>query len=158
MRYITLLILAIFLIYGLYKNQLKNNKFMTYFFYWYVLTVITITLLPIHLEYYQPAFDGSVRINLIPFHDLHQSYGGAFDNIIYNIMMFIPLGMFLGYFKKNTYFALFTIVNASICIEFLQLYFSYLHIMNRSYDVTDLITNIFGGIIGYCFYNLFCKR
>lgn len=72
-------------------------------------------------------------------------------NVIGNILLFIPLGMFLTYkFEtKKIYHIFFLTLYFSFFIEVIQL------LIGRVFDVDDILLNVVGGLIGYCIYMLF---
>lgn len=80
--------------------------------------------------------------------------------VLFNILMFIPFGMYLRYYFK--YSLKKTILLSFIFSLFLEvtqltgLYFIYPH-PYRLFDVDDLIINTLGGILGYYFVNIFMK-
>lgn len=93
--------------------------------------------------------------NFIPFVEImrYTPFGRLFyKNIVGNVIMFIPLGLFLGRYSRGRKFltSLFFILLFSFSIEITQL------LIGRVFDVDDIILNVFGGIIGYIIY-LFCK-
>ena len=67
-------------------------------------------------------------------------------NILGNILLFIPIGMFLkNYFKTNLLFTILVAFLYSFGIESIQL------LIGRVFDVDDIILNLIGSIIGYYF-------
>lgn len=89
--------------------------------------------------------------NFIPFRDLKSNYNGAVREIILNCVMMIPFGLLYPIIKKQGVFN--TIIYTflfSLTIELLQLLSAWwAGLSSRSFDITDLITNTFGGLIGY---------
>ncbi len=89
--------------------------------------------------------------NLIPFREMLRYDLGSnlFNfNIIGNIIVFVPLGFFIGYYAKtkkiiSTVIATFLI---SLSVEFIQ------YFIGRTFDVDDIILNVVGSFIGYIFY------
>jgi Glycopeptide antibiotics resistance protein len=74
----------------------------------------------------------------------------AFINIGGNLVMFIPLGVFIPIYlrKASTYCSFIIIVSILIfLIEFIQVI-----TMLGSFDVDDIILNVIGASIGYIFY------
>ncbi|WP_195837001.1 VanZ family protein [Sharpea porci] len=73
--------------------------------------------------------------------------------IILNIIMTIPFGFLLPLVAKkmNLIKVVLITMTFSLSIEFFQ-FFS---ITYRATDITDVITNTLGGLIGYCLYKLF---
>lgn len=94
---------------------------------------------------------GTIRAyNFIPFHyeDGH-NIGFHFSEVIDNIMIFIPVGVYLCLiFKRMPFWGMTALVFAvSFALECSQ----YILAMG-SFDVTDLIANTVGGILGIGFY------
>lgn len=80
--------------------------------------------------------------------------------VLFNILMFIPFGMYLRYYFKNNLkkTILFSFL-FSLFLELTQLtglYFIYPH-PYRLFDVDDLIINTLGGIIGYFVMGIFMR-
>lgn len=93
-----------------------------------------------------------VPMNLVPFIDVSMGRGDFFRQVALNIIMTMPFGFLFpltqtgaGKFSK-TVLSCFLM---SLGIELLQPFF------NRSSDITDLITNASGGILGYVLYMIF---
>ncbi|PWW02793.1 glycopeptide antibiotics resistance protein [Paenibacillus cellulosilyticus] len=96
-------------------------------------------------------------INLIPFHSIGEYLAGsssnlrrfAFGNVIGNILVFVPLGVYISVFKNNTrvLINLLFICIASLVVEFIQ---GLLGIGTA--DVDDIILNGLGGWIGIVVY------
>ena len=80
--------------------------------------------------------------------------------VLFNILMFIPFGMYLRYYFKNSLKkTIFFSFLFSLFLEITQLtglYFIYPH-PYRLFDVDDLIINTFGGLTGYFIMGLFIK-
>lgn len=93
-------------------------------------------------------------MNLVPFIDVSSGKGDFIRQVVLNIIMTIPFGFLLPLIKnKKTNLIkiiLYTFL-LSLGIELLQ------PLINdfRSSDITDLITNVLGGIIGYILYIIF---
>ncbi len=134
-------------------NKKKNNMFMWVCFIAYLL------LLGYVLFY--GAFFGRVehdeyRYNLIFFQEINRYYGigirtGIWTlflwNVIGNILVFLPLGMFLpSLFTrcKNLLFTAFLSMELSLCVELVQLVTKV-----GSFDVDDILLNTVGGICGF---------
>ena len=68
----------------------------------------------------------------------------VFINLIGNILIFVPLGIFLKYFKIQLISAFMIIIILVISIESLQ------YLTKRGiFDIIDIFLNIIGAIIGY---------
>ena len=76
-----------------------------------------------------------------------------FKNVIGNMIMFIPYGLFVSYFlriDKKTIIILLSLIT-SCTIEITQL------IIGRVFDVDDILLNVIGGLVGYLLYKLIEK-
>jgi glycopeptide antibiotics resistance protein len=93
-------------------------------------------------------------MNLLPFDDYFNGRGDTVRQIVLNVIMMIPFGFLMPMVKKKSLFSctVHTIL-FSLSIELLQPLINGI----RSADVTDVITNTIGGIIGYLLYKLFCR-
>ena len=101
------------------------------------------------------------RYNLVPFYSIHQYFtasgsSGAISfiiNILGNLIVFMPVGIFVSYFSKNTVGAkrlfLVTMIGLafSFCVESIQFIFSV-----GVFDVDDLILNTIGAVLGFLIY------
>lgn len=87
-----------------------------------------------------------INIHSLSLHDL--------SNLVGNIALFIPFGMFLVLMSKNKGIsfkgALTRSLSLSLCLECLQVVFSI-----GIFDVDDLILNTSGGLLGYCAFKLY---
>ncbi len=78
-------------------------------------------------------------------------FGGMIEQLILNIMMFIPLGLLLPLAIKRTrkfHITALVIFTTTLSIELLQLF------MGRSCDIDDVIMNFTGGVLGYLIFML----
>jgi glycopeptide antibiotics resistance protein len=95
------------------------------------------------------------RINLIPFRQI-TNLNGKFDygEIILNVMIFVPLGMYAGvlYKRWNIWKKLLLCFLISLICEGYQ----YIMAVGTS-DITDIINNTLGGTIGLMIYNVIEK-
>lgn len=99
-------------------------------------------------------------INLIPFSETME-VNGRFElsEIIYNILVFVPLGVYLVVLKPAWPFVkkFILCISCSLLFEVLQ----YVFAIGAS-DITDLISNSMGGVLGILlgkvFYRLFSKK
>lgn len=86
-------------------------------------------------------------MNLVPFIDVSIGRGDFVRQVGLNVIMTIPFGFLLPLIKKNAKLlkVIFYTFVLSLSIEILQ------PLINgfRSSDITDIITNVAGGIIGY---------
>lgn len=132
------------------KDILLVNTLMYIYlsFVLYFTLMPVITSLPFVLNHpYKP-------MNLVPFIDVSQRRGDFFRQIVLNILLTVPFGFLFPLTRSKaakftaTVFFCFLM---SLGIELLQ------PLINgtRASDITDLITNVIGGMLGYGFYILF---
>lgn len=92
----------------------------------------------------------SIRgINLIPFYYEHEiSTYTHVKEVVYNILVFIPLGVYLQILKSDWKMATkcLTVLGCSLLLEIIQFLFAI-----GASDITDVIGNTAGGIIGILF-------
>lgn len=98
-------------------------------------------------------------INLIPFYSIREYLSGssavlkqfAFGNVVGNIVLFIPLGIYLPLFKndKRVITSLLFIFLASLFAEIIQWLFGI-----GTSDIDDIILNCLGGCVGLLGYKL----
>ena len=89
--------------------------------------------------------------NLVPFTEIFRYKVGSnlfIYNVVGNILAFVVFGLIVSYYiKPKTVMAPFLIsLVVSTTVEFVQLN------IGRSFDVDDIILNVFGGFIGYLLY------
>ena len=78
------------------------------------------------------------------------------EDDLLNVIIFIPMGLYLSYFIKNRKFlkSLLITFGVSLFFELFQLF-----TVIGSFTIQDLMTNVIGGIIGYLVYKLiFIKK
>ena len=92
-------------------------------------------------------------MNLVPFTDVALSRGDFIRQVVLNVIMTVPFGFLLPLTEKEPKILKTILLTflLSFAIEILQ------PLINdfRRGDVTDLITNVTGGIIGYMIYLIF---
>lgn len=95
----------------------------------------------------------SRSLNLIPFNDVINGNYNSLD-IFGNIILFIPLGIYINLFFKNS-----KIVTSIVKIAIISLIFEILQYVLAigASDITDIITNTCGGIIGLYLYLIIKK-
>lgn len=74
-------------------------------------------------------------------------------NVIGNILLFIPFGIFISYYVKNTklYIIILLSILLSLLIEIVQ------STIGRTFDIDDILLNLIGGIMGFIIYKFQCK-
>lgn len=137
------------------KKALAANTLM----YVYLCGVLYFTLMPliVALPY---CFDHPyVAMNMTPFRDVIMGYGDYKRQIVLNVVMTVPFGFLLPLCRRIThkpcglFRCLAATVALSLSVELLQPLIS----ASRSSDITDLITNTLGGVIGYSLYSVVKK-
>lgn len=130
-------------------DKAKRNNTLTFIlFIIYVLGLIWIILFKLHFSFAE--IDMVRNINLIPF----QGFTAIGANEIYNVLFFIPLGIYICMLKNKWLFIIkVTIIfGLSLSFEIIQ----YIFAIGRT-DITDLLCNTLGGITGIGIYALSFK-
>ena len=144
---LALLLLYILFFFRKWKIQGKDILFVNTLLYVYIACVLFFTLMPV-IPAFPFIFDHPYTpMNMIPFIDVINSYGDFVRQIILNVIMLVPFGFLLPLTRRKPgFFKVFLLTFLlSLVIELLQ---PLLH-GSRSSDITDLITNTCGGILGY---------
>ncbi|MBO5324466.1 MAG: VanZ family protein [Oscillospiraceae bacterium] len=119
-----------------YSRNLRNSVICCLFCL-YLTAVFSLVGIP-NVAYLQPG----INLNLIPFVGMIED----FKNCILNVVLFVPLGVFLPVlgqrFRRAGSCAVFGF-GLSLMIELLQM------LTFRATDVNDLITNVFGTLLGF---------
>ena len=125
------------------KDRNSSNKLTKTLFIIYSIALFWILLFKLGVRF---SYMGTSSVNLIPFSEFFLS-NVKIDRaeIILNVVIFLPLGIYAGVlFKKWTWGQkLFFFFLISLMFEELQFIFRI-----GAFDITDIITNILGGIIG----------
>lgn len=131
-----------------YRRSGRESFFMHTLLYAYISVMIYVTLIPVIPNFDAPA------VNLYPFRDIIYSYGDYKKQIILNILMFVPMGIFLPWFR-DTSFLKTVLLSAlfSLIIELTQPWLT----VGRVCDITDLITNTTGAVIGALIFKVLKK-
>ena len=162
------LLLVIYILTDFFRNKTKNilSRLIMYTFIFYLLNVAQITTRGI---VFPPQNDFTPGLQLVPFYFIgdwfNLYYSSGFDWFfwnsvklsIYNVIMLIPLGIYLSWlFKvKRLSKAISVVFLASFTIETSQLVLGYLgFVMGRTFNVDDLILNTLGGVTGDLFTEL----
>ena len=147
-----LVLLYAFVFFGKWRAQGRDRLLVKTLMYAYLSLVLYFTMMPVVVSIpfmlnhpYEP-------MNLVPFIDVSLGRGDFFRQVFLNVIMTLPFG-FLFPLTRNkrasfgvTVFFCFLM---SLSIELLQPFF------DRSSDITDLITNVTGGALGYGLYVVF---
>lgn len=131
-----------------WRRQGRRRLAVSALFYLYMAGVLWVTVLPVlsmigvHHPY-QPMV-------LEPFRDLRLGYGNALRQLLLNALMTVPLGFLWPLVRRRS--GLLRAVGAafllSLCIELVQPLLP----TARTADITDLICNTAGGLVGYVLY------
>ncbi|WP_042351526.1 VanZ family protein [Bacillus massiliigorillae] len=107
--------------------------------------------------------DSLRSINMIPFHSIKEyimvdngfgEYRLVDMNIWGNVLMFIPIGIYILVHSKNLSLTkcILLIIGSSIFIEVMQFIFA-----RGATDIDDVILNTLGGVFGIGIYKIFAK-
>ncbi|NWL90430.1 hypothetical protein DMN77_23035 [Paenibacillus sp. 79R4] len=100
-------------------------------------------------------FDHYRNLNLIPFHGSTITNNGVnFSEIYNNIIIFVPFGLYVSMLKSNWPFwkKVAPIATVSLLFEVSQFIFAI-----GASDITDLIGNTLGGVIGIAIHLILCR-
>ena len=121
-----------------YWRSNSTNKLTIVLFVIYVIALFWILLFKLGVQF---SYMENRRVNLTPFREDQINI----SEIILNVVIFIPLGIYAGVlFKRRTFGSkLFFFLLVSSMFEVLQFILRF-----GAFDITDIITNTLGGIIG----------
>ncbi len=147
-----LALLYAFIFFPKWKLKGKDVLLVNTVMYLYLSLVLYFTLMPVVASVPFVLDHPYKPMNLVPFIDVSAGRGDFFRQVVLNVVMTMPFGFLFpltqnrtGRFGRTIFFCFLM----SLGIELLQPFF------NRTSDVTDLITNVIGGILGYGFYAVF---
>ncbi|MDI3311920.1 MAG: VanZ family protein, partial [Thermoanaerobacterium sp.] len=161
MDYITNFLLLVFVYFlFFYKRWIKRNKkefLLNTIMYVYVVMVLFVTVMPLTIPLGGTNNLFMETANFIPFRDVTLNYDGAFLEILLNIIMMIPFGFLYPILRrKGVIKTIILTFMFSLIIECTQLLSAWWGLISsRTFDVTDLITNTLGGLIGFLVYTIF---
>lgn len=146
--------LYVFVFFKKWKSKGKDILLVNTLMYIYLSFVLYFTLMPVIISIpfvlnhpYEP-------MNLVPFIDVSMGRGDFFRQVILNVIMTVPFGFLFPLTRNRTAKlseTIFFCFLMSLGIEILQPLIDGF----RASDITDLITNVIGGILGYGFYVVF---
>jgi glycopeptide antibiotics resistance protein len=149
---IALIIIYMVFFYRKWKERGKDKLLVNTLLYLYFISVLYVTLMPIIASLPYIVNHPYRFLHIQPFGDLISGRGDAVRQVLLNIIMMMPFGFLIPIVKKQKLFVcVFKTFLFSLGIELLQ---PLLH-GTRSSDITDLITNTIGGMIGYLLYLVF---
>ncbi len=126
-------------IYGRSANT-AANKLTWVLFIIYMLALFWILVLKLGVQF---SYMGNREVNFMPFRE--QLMG----EIIMNVVVFVPLGIYVGVLLDSWQFRkkLFFFFSVSLLVEAIQFIMAV-----GAFDITDIITNTSGGIMGFMLY------
>ena len=152
--FVVLIIIYFWKFYEKWKEKGRDVLLVNTIMYIYLSFVLYFTLMPIITSLPFIFNHPYTPMNLVPFIDVLNSRGDFVRQVGLNVIMTIPFGFLMPLVKKENARLLkvvFYTFLLSLGIELLQ------PLINgtRSADITDLITNVLGGIIGYIIFLIF---
>ena len=152
--FVVLIMIYFWKFYKKWKEKGRDLLLINTIMYIYLSFVLYFTLMPIITSLPFIFNHPYTPMNLVPFIDVTFGRGDFARQIGLNIIMTIPFGFLMPLVKKGNTSLLkivFYTFLLSLGIELLQ------PLINgtRSSDITDLITNVLGGIIGYIIFLIF---
>jgi glycopeptide antibiotics resistance protein len=118
----------------------------------YLAVLVWVLILKLGVEF---SYMETRSVNFTPFRELI-AFGFKSDilEILLNVLIFIPMGLYSGALFKNwvliKHALVFLVI--SLFIESLQYVLAI-----GAFDITDLITNTFGGVLGWLLYKMIKK-
>ena len=152
--FIVLIILYVFILYKKWKAKGKDVLLVNTTMYIYLSFVLYFTLMPIITALPFIFNHPYTAMNLIPFIDVLNGSGDFARQVVLNIIMTIPFGFLLPLVKKENVKVLEVVLYTFLLSLFIELLQPLINDF-RSSDITDLITNVIGGFIGYLIYLIF---
>ncbi len=143
-----------FIFFRRWKSKGKDVLFVNTLMYIYLSFVLYFTLMPVITALPFVLNHPYTPMNLVPFIDVLAGRGDFVRQVVLNVIMTVPFGFLFpltqnraAKFSRTVFFCFLM----SLGIELLQ------PLINgfRSSDVTDLITNVIGGMLGYGCYVMF---
>ncbi len=149
-----LVLLYVFVFFRRWKIKGKDILLVNTLMYIYLSFVLYFTLMPIITSIPFVLNHPYKLMNLVPFIDVLEGRGDFLRQIILNVIMTVPFGFLYPLTQNRTGKFILTVLFCflmSLGIEILQPLVDGF----RSSDITDIITNVIGGMLGYGFYTIF---
>lgn len=147
-----LVLLYAFVLFKRWRPQGRDRLLVNTLLYAYLSLVLYFTMMPVVVSIPFMLDHPYKPMNLVPFIDVSLGRGDFFRQVFLNVIMTMPFGFLFPLTRgKRAKFGatVFFCFLMSLGIELLQPFF------DRSSDVTDLITNVIGGALGYGLYAVF---
>ena len=149
-----LALLYIFVLFRKWRTRGNDVLLVNTLMYVYLSFVLYFTLMPVITSLPFVLNHPYTPMNLVPFVDVLEGRGDFLRQIILNVIMTAPFGFLFPLTQNGTAKlgrTVFFCFLMSLGIELLQPLIS----GSRSSDITDIITNVTGGVLGYGFYVMF---
>ena len=150
--FIVLVFLYAFVFFRKWRAQGRDRLLVKTLMYAYLSLVLYFTMMPVAVSIPFMLDHPYKPMNLVPFIDVSLGRGDFSRQVFLNVIMTMPFGFLFPLAQDKraklgvTVFFCFLM---SLGIELLQPFF------DRSSDITDLITNVTGGVLGYGLYVIF---
>ena len=147
-----LVLLYAFVLFKRWRPQGRDRLLVNTLLYAYLSLVLYFTMMPVVVSIPSMLDHPYTPMNLVPFIDVSLGRGDFFRQVFLNVVMTLPFGFLFPLTRgKRAKFGatVFSCFLMSLGIELLQPFF------DRSSDITDLITNVIGGALGYGLYVVF---
>lgn len=150
--FLVLVFLYAFVLFRKWRTQGKDGLLVNTLMYAYLSSVLFFTMMPVITSIPFMLDHPYKPMNLVPFVDVLLGRGDFFRQVVLNVIMTLPFGFLFPLTRgRSAKFGVtvFFCFLMSLGIEILQPFF------DRSSDITDLITNVIGGVLGYGLYAIF---
>ncbi len=147
-----LVLLYAFVLFKRWRPQGRDRLLVNTLLYAYLSLVLYFTMMPVVVSIPFMLDHPYKPMNLVPFIDVSLGRGDFFRQVFLNVIMTMPFGFLFPLTRgKRAKFGatVFFCFLMSLGIELFQPFF------DRSSDITDLITNVIGGALGYGLYAVF---
>lgn len=133
------------------KNDSFANRLTAFLLFVYMVLLFWIIVLKLNINFSYKGKAGN--INLIPYSQPLILNGKVdYGEMILNVLVFIPLGVYVGILFRKT-----SILKKFLSFFLISFIFEILQYILRigAFDITDIINNTLGGIIGFLFLRIF---
>ncbi len=147
-----LIVLYAFVFFRKWRTQGRDSLLVNTLMYAYLSLVLYFTMMPVVVSIPSMLDHPYSPMNLVPFIDVSLGRGDFLRQVFLNVIMTLPFGFLFPLTRDkraNFGVTVFSCFLMCLGIELLQPFF------DRSSDITDLITNVIGGALGYGLYAIF---
>ena len=127
----------------------KTNKLTATLLILYLSALFWILILKLGVEF---SYMSERRFNVVPFKEfLTPGYEVDWSGTIANVIIFIPLGVYVGILFRHWSFKgkIILCFMTSLLIEAIQY-----GLAVGAFDITDIVTNTFGGVLGFILFRV----